>query len=165
MKKRLLSVLVLVLMATLIYAQADHKIDPKTLETDKIIVREILNPALQSAREQDHEPDWKALHTTITARYDANYADRNIVKAKIYFFYGRDWAQFSSAIVQYTQQYEWRDSLSLLDKNAKMILDHSDNSADLKAAQSWAKYAADKSPGNGAYHATYIALTSRLAGQ
>lgn len=46
--------------------------------------------------------------------------------------------------------------------NAKMVLDHSDNPADLKAALSWAKYASDKNPSNEEYKGTYDALSAKL---
>jgi hypothetical protein len=162
MKKFLSALLGCFLAVTLVHAQADHKLDPQTIANDKVIKQEILNPALQTAREQNREPDWNVLRNTITTRFDAISADRNVTKAKIFFFYGRDWAQFSTAIVQYTQQYEWRDSLSLMNTNAQMVLDHSQNPADWKAAQSWAKYAADKNPSNDTYRATYDALTAKL---
>ena len=143
-------------------AQADHKLDPKTLDNDKIISTEIIHPALDNARSQHQEPDWTVLRTTITARFDASYADRNITKARIFYFYGRDWAQFSTALVQYTQTYEWRDSLTLMNKNAEMILKNSNNPADWKAAQSWVKYALNQSPSNSTYRATYDALTAKI---
>lgn len=159
--KKILSVLGACLVATFAQAQADHKLDSATLANDKVIMHEVLSPALKSGQ----EPDWKMLSTTITTRFDGNYASRNITKAKIYYFYGKDWAQFSTALVQYTQAYEWRDSLSLMNKNAKMILDNSTNPADWKAAQSWAKYASDKNPSNDTYRATYDALTAKLDGK
>lgn len=165
MKKILSALLGCSLAITVTHAQADHKLDSQTVATDKTIGHEIIQPALQTARDQNQEPDWKVLRTTIITRFDASYADRNITKAKIFFNYGRDWAQFSTALVQYTQQYEWRDSLSLMDKNAKMVLDHSQNPADWKTAQSWAKYASDKNPSNDTYRATYDALTAKIAGQ
>lgn len=152
------------LSVTVTFAQADHKLDSQTVANDEVIMQEILSPALNTAREQNHEPDWKVLRTTITTRFDGTYADRNITKAKIYYFYGNDWPQFSTALVNYTQHYEWRDSLSLMDKNAKMILDHSQNPADWKAAQSWAKYASHKNPSNDTYRATYDALTAKISG-
>ncbi|HWB94249.1 MAG TPA: hypothetical protein VG605_20485 [Puia sp.] len=165
MKKALSAVMACCLAITFANAQADHKLDSQTVANDKAIMHEILNPALQNARSQNQEPDWKALAATISGQFNSSYADRNITKAKIYYFYGRDWSQFSTALVQYTQNYEYRDSLSLMNKNAKMILDHSQNPADWKAAQSWAKYASDKNPSNDAYRATYDALTDKIAGK
>jgi hypothetical protein len=46
----------------------------------------------------------------------------------------KDWFQISAVLVQYTQQYEYRDSITLVNKNAKMVLDHSENPTDWKAA-------------------------------
>jgi hypothetical protein len=142
-------------------AQADHKLDYQTVQTDTTIMKDILRPALQ----QGSEPDWRVLRTTIVAKYGDSYADRNITKASIYYYYDRDWAAFCTALVQYTQNYEYRDSLTLMNKNAKMILDHSANPADWKAAQTWVKYAADRNPSNEEYKATYDALTAKLNGQ
>jgi hypothetical protein len=153
------------LCATLAHAQADHKLDSQTLANDETIKTEILRPALKTAREQNQAPDWNVLHTTIQTRFDASYADRNTTKAQIFFYYGRDWARFSTALVQYTDKYEWRDSLSLMNLNAKMILANSTNPTDWKAAQAWAKYATDKNPSNGNYRATYEALTAKISGQ
>ena len=164
MKKIASALLGCFLAATVVNAQADHKLDSLTVANDKLIMHEILSPALKTARAQNQEPDWKVLRTTITTRFDASYADRNITKARIFYFYGHDWAQFSTALVNYTQQYEWRDSLSLMNMNAKMVLDHSANPADWKAAQSWAKYASDKNPSNDTYRATYDALTAKISG-
>jgi len=149
------------LIVAVAHAQADHKLDDQTLANDKTIMHEIIQPALQ----QHQEPDWAVLRTTITTRFDAGYADRNVTKAKIYCCYGKDWARFSSALVQYTKNYEWKDSLSLMNKNAKMILDNSNNPEDWKAAQSWAKYAVDKNPSNDTYRATYDALTAKINGK
>jgi len=146
-------------------AQADHKLDAQTLVNDKTISREIIKPALDNARSQDGEPDWKVLRTAIATRFDTTYANRNVTKARIFFFYGRDWARFSTALVQYTNSYEWRDSLPLMNSNARMVLDHSTNPTDWKAAQSWAKYPSDKNPSNDQYKATYDALTAKISGQ
>lgn len=105
------------------------------------------------------------LRTTITAQYGEACAERTITKARLIYYYGKDWPQFSSALVQYTNNYEYRDSLSLMNRNAKMVLDHSDNPAEWKAAQVWAKYASDKNPSDDEYPSTYDALTAKLSGQ
>jgi hypothetical protein len=146
-------------------AQADHKLDDQTIQTDKTIRAQIIKPFIAAADQQNQAPDWKVLRTTIVAQYGDTYADRTITKAKIFYYYSKDWPQFSSALVQYTNNYEYRDSLSLMNMNAKMVLDHSDSPADLKAALSWAKYASDKNPSNDEYKATCDALKAKLNGQ
>ncbi len=142
------------------HAQADHKLDTQTLQTDSAILKEIILPAIR----QHQEPDWKVLRTTIVTRYNDSYGDRNVIKAKIYYFYGKDWAQFSTAIVQYTRAYECKDDLALMNGNAKMILAHSQNPAEWKAAQVWVKYAMDKAPSEEKYKTTYDALAEKIKG-
>ena len=146
-------------------AQADHRLDDQTIQTDKTIRAQIIKPFIAAADQQNQPPDWKVLRTTIVSQYSDAYADRTITKARLIYYYGKDWPQFSSALVQYTNSYEYRDSLSLMNLNAKMVLDHSDNPAELKAALSWAKYASDKKPSNEEYKATYDALKAKLNGQ
>lgn len=146
-------------------AQADHKLDDQTIQTDKTIRAQIIKPFIAAADQQNQPPDWKVLRATIVAQYGDTYADRTITKARLIYYYGKDWPQFSSALVQYTNNYEYRDSLSLMNLNAKMVLDHSDSPADLKAALSWAKYASDINPSNEEYKATYDALSAKLNGQ
>ncbi|HEV2478590.1 MAG TPA: hypothetical protein VGS79_02955 [Puia sp.] len=164
MKKIVSAFLGCFLAFSVVHAQADHKLDSQTIANDKVIMHEILGPALKSAQEQNQTPDWNILRTTISTRFDNNYAERNVTKAQIFFYYGRDWARFSTALVQYTDKYEWRDSLSLMNLNAKMILENSANPADWKAAQAWVKYASDKNPSNETYRATYDALTAKISG-
>ena len=142
-------------------AQVDHKLDDNTVQTDKTIANDLILPVLAKGG----EPDWKVLRATIVAKYGDTYSDRNVTKARIYYFYDKDWAQFSTALVQYTQQYEYRDSLTLMNKNAKMVLNHSENPAEWKAAQAWVKYASDKNPSNEEYKATYDALSAKIGGQ
>jgi hypothetical protein len=146
-------------------AQADHKLDDQTIQTDKTIRAQIIKPFIAAADQQNQAPDWKMLRTTIVAQYGDTYADRTITKARLIYYYGKDWPQFSSALVQYTNNYEYRDSVSLMNMNAKMVLDHSSNPADLKAALSWAKYASDKNPSNEEYKATFDSLTAKINGQ
>ena len=146
-------------------AQADHRLDDQTIQTDKTIRAQIIKPFIAAADQQGQAPDWKVLRTTIVAQYSDTYADRTITKARIIYYYGKDWPQFSSALVEYTAKYEYRDSLSLMNLNAKMVLDHSDNPAELKAALAWAKYASDKNPSNDEYKATCDALKAKLNGQ
>jgi predicted nucleic acid-binding Zn ribbon protein len=146
-------------------AQTDHKLDDQIIQTDKAIRAQITKPFIAAADQQNQPPDWKVLRTTIVAQYGDAYAGRIITKGRLIYYYSKDWPQFSSALVQYTNNYEYRDSLSLMNMNAKMVLDHSDSPADLKAALSWAKYASDKNPSNEEYKATYDALSAQITGR
>jgi hypothetical protein len=154
----------LLILGLLTLTLSTHAQDKKALDSvDKIIMQTIINPAEEGAASEG--PNWVAIGQQVRASYTEAQTDRAVTKAKIYYYYGKDWAQFSTAIVHYTDTYESKDDLPLMNKNAKMILDHSLNPADWKAAQSWAKHAADKNPSNAAYRATYDALTAKINGQ
>jgi hypothetical protein len=165
MKKTLMIILAGTLSFAAATAQSDHRLDDQTIQTDKTIRAQIIKPFIAAADQQGQQPDWKILRTSIVAQYGDGDADRTITKARLIYYYGKDWAQFSTNLVQYTQKYEYKDSLSLMNMNAKMILDKSTNPADWKAALSWVKYASDRNPSNEEYKATYDALNAKVAGQ
>jgi len=134
--------------------------DPAVKAKDAQIKTDIIDPAEQAAPGQ--APDWMALTKTITEKYDAVTADRTVTKAKIYFYFGKDWPTFCAAIVHFTQNWELADDYKLLNKNADMILQHSENPGELKEALRWAKAAADSDPANEKYKGTYEALRQKV---
>jgi hypothetical protein len=93
--------------------------------------------------------------------FDATYSDRTITSAKIYYYYGKDWPLFSIVLVRYTDTYEDKENLKLMNKNEMMILQYGTNPAELKAATAWVKHAVDKEPSNTAYQETYSALAAK----
>jgi len=136
--------------------------DPAIRAKDSTIKVNLIGPAEQSAGGE--APDWAALTQTITQKYDAITADRTITKAKIYFYYYKDWPTFCDAIVHYTDKYELSNDYKLLNKNAGMILKNSTDAAQLKEAQKWAKAALDSDPNNTDFKTTCDGLTSKIAG-
>ena len=137
--------------------------DPAVKAKDANIKTNIIDPAEQDANGE--LPDWKALNQTITQKYDAITADRTVTKAKIYYFYAKDWPAFCDAIVHYTDNFELAGDYPLLNKNAGMILKNSNDPAQLQEAQKWAIAAMDGAPGNADYKTTYQALSDKLAGK
>jgi len=138
--------------------------DKKALDSvDGVIMKTIINPAEESAGSGG--PNWTAIGQQVRASYTELQADRAITKAKIYYYYGKDWAQFSTAIVHYTDAYENKDDGALMNKNAKMILDHSQDPKEWKAALGWIQHALEKQPNNETYKATRDALNAKLVGQ
>jgi hypothetical protein len=138
--------------------------DKKALDSvDKVIISGIVKPAEQSAGAEG--PNWTAIQQQVKASYTEVQTDRAITKAKIFYYYGKDWAQFSAAIVRYTDAYEDKDDGVLMNKNAKMILDHSQDPKEWKAALGWIQHALDKAPDNSTYKATRDALNAKLVGQ
>jgi hypothetical protein len=136
--------------------------DPSINTKDSTAKADIIDPAEQAANGE--APDWNALTQTITQKYDAVTADRTITKAKIYFYYGKDWPAFCAAIVHYTNKYELANDYQLLNTNAAMILKNSDDKAQLTEALRWAKAALDSDPNNDRYKSTYNSLTAKISG-
>jgi len=140
-----------------------HAQDKKALDSiDKVVIAQIITPAEQQAARQNQPPAWDEMTKEITAKYSATEADRAVTKARIYFYYGKDWALFSAALVHYTTAYEDKEDLRLMNKNATYVLQHSTNPEEWKTARGWVKHAVDKEPSNATYKATYDALTEKI---
>lgn len=165
--KKLLIITLLACTVTIAKAQTSNTAitehDPAVKTKDADIKTNIVAPAVQDANGE--APDWKALTQTITQKYDAVTADRTVTKAKIFFYYGKDWPAFCDGIVHYTNNWELANDYPLLSKNAKMILDNSNDPTQLKEAQKWAKLAVDGDGSNADYKTTYQAITDKLAGK
>ena len=143
---------------TLTYAQT--KLTRENIQKDSLIKVQIIDPAVQEA--QGEAPDWNALTSEITKKYDATYADRTITKGIIYFTYGKDWPAFTAAIVKYTVKYEDIDDLKRMNKNANYILQYSADKKELMTALGWSKHTVDNEPSNEDYKKTYADLTAKL---
>jgi len=140
-----------------------HAQDKKTLDSvDKAIMQTIINPAEERAGSEG--PNWVAISQQVRASYTEVQTDRAVTKSKIYYYYGKNWVQFSTAIVHYTDVYENKDDGALMNKNAKMILDHSQDPIQWKAALGWVQHVLDKAPDNQTYKATRDALNAKLVG-
>jgi hypothetical protein len=146
----------LILSATFAHGQDKRALD----SVDKVIINQIIAPAEQSAASQ--EPSWTAILLQIKATYSDTQADRAITKAQIYYYYNKNWPKFSTAIVHYTETYEDKDDLKLMNKNANFILQHSTDPKELATARSWMKHAIEKEPSNETYKTTYDALGEKL---
>lgn len=164
--------LVMVLMivtgwSNVLIAQSNHQRTPeemKMVRNDSIIIADMVNPQVRDAGARGQTPDWEAMRSQIVLKYDGSYADRTITKARIYYYYGKDWALFSTAIVHYTDAYENKDDLALMNKNAQFILKYSQEPDEWKKAQAWVKHAVEKDPSNGTYKDTFEALDAKIKG-
>jgi hypothetical protein len=164
-KLKFVAILSLILLTGLAKAQTTNTAitehDPAVKAKDAEIKTTIIDPAGQAAN--GGAPDWTALTQTITQKYDAVTADRTLTKAKIYYYYSKDWPAFCENIVHYTDKYELAGDYKLLNGNAGMILKNSIDAAQLKEALKWSKAALDSDPNNTQYKATYDGLTSKIA--
>jgi hypothetical protein len=167
MKKLIIITLMAAAITTVARAQTTNNAitehDPAVKAKDADIKNNIIDPAEQDANGE--APDWEKLKQAIAEKYDAVTADRTITKAKIYFYYGKDWPTFCAGIVHYTDNWELPNDYSLLNKNAKMILENSTDPAQLKEAQKWAKMAMDGDANNADYKTTYQQISDKLAGK
>jgi hypothetical protein len=127
---------------------------------DDFIKKTIITPAEKAVTTT---PDWTVLAASITNQYDVVTADRTITKAKIYYYYKKDWPQFCAGIVHYTNTYELATDYKKLNDNAQMILQMSGDNAELVQAQRWAKLARDGDSDNAVYKATYQEITDKLS--
>jgi hypothetical protein len=150
------------LLLTLSLANAQTKLTRENIQKDSLIKADIIDPAVGDT--PGGAPDWQALTSEITKKYDTVYADRTVTKAKIYFSYGKDWPAFTTAVVRYTDKYEPKDNLRLLNKNANFILQYSTDKKELEAAQGWSRHTVENDPANADYKKTYDALTAKING-
>jgi hypothetical protein len=131
--------------------------------TDKVIIATIIRPAEQAAGSL--EPNWASIESQVRASYSDIQTDRAITKARIYYYFNRDWAKFSSAIVLYTDAYEDKRDAGLMNKNAGFILRYSQNPKEWRAALGWVQRALEAEPGNAACQAMRDALQAKLGSQ
>src|SRR5258706_14573793 len=83
-------------------------------EKDSTIMADLVMPALQAALSDQTEPDWAELTQNIKSEFDDYFAERMIIKGKIYYYYERNWPEFTKSIVQFTEKYENKDNLKLM---------------------------------------------------
>lgn len=149
----------LLLLAATTYAQ-----DKKSLDSvDKVVIRTIIQPAEEQAGA--NEPAWAAIDQQIRMTYSETQADRALTKAQIYYYYGKNWPRFSTALVHYTETYEDKNDFALMNKNANFILTYSSNPLEWQAAQAWIKTAVNKEPDNKTYKTTYDSLAAKINGR
>lgn len=153
-------IIALLLLSSAVPSTIANAQDKKSLDSvDKVIINQIIIPAEQKAGNE--APQWTALGMQIKASYSDLQADRALTRAKIYYYYGKDWPQFSAALVHYTETYEDKEDLPLMNKNANFILQRSTNPDEWKTALAWVKHAVDKEPSNTAYQQTYQGLLAK----
>ncbi|WP_245869927.1 hypothetical protein [Pedobacter ginsengisoli] len=131
-------------------------------QKDKAIADAIINLLVDAAKAEDKVPDWQAIAAAVTQKHDAVTADRTVTRAKLFYYYGKDWKVFASAIVNYTEKFEDKNNRPTMLTNANFVLEHSADKAELSKALDWAKMLTEKAPDNEDYKKTYAALKEKL---
>jgi hypothetical protein len=148
----------------LLLSVTTHAQNKKSLDSvDKVIIQSIIQPAEEQAG--NSEPAWAAIGQQIRMTYSETQSDRAVTKAQIYYYYGKNWGRFSTAIVHYTETYEDKNNFELMNKNANFVLTYSSNPKEWQAAETWVKTAVDKEPDNKAYKSTYDSLMAKINGK
>jgi hypothetical protein len=129
---------------------------------DSIIQKAILDPEIKKAYDNQRVPDWAAMQMNIAQKFDTISADRNVLRNKIFYYYGKDKPQFCAAIVSYTEKYEDNSDSQLMNKNANFILQYSTDKKEITTAVRWIQYAQRRDPSNAEYKKTLEALETKL---
>lgn len=129
-------------------------------EKDSVINTQILHPMLDNAVDA---PNWDKLKTDITSRYDSSFAERALIRGKIFYYFGKDWKKFNENLTEYTEKFESLDNAKIMNANAAMILKYSDNKSELEKALKWSESAVKKHPDNEKYNATRETLKRRIS--
>ena len=88
---------------------------------DSTIIVDMINP-VTSATPEGEDPAWDDVSKAVTAKYDAPSADRAVTKAKIYYYYGKNYPAFATAIVHFTVAYEDKENFKLMNKNGSSLV-------------------------------------------
>jgi hypothetical protein len=156
---KIIAIAALIFVASRADAQDKHSLD----SVDQVIIDKIITPAEQAGG--DAEPNWSSIKQQTLAGYSAVQTDRAVTKAQIYFYWTKDWPKFSTAIVHYTEAYEDKDDLDLMNKNAKFILQWSADPKEWATALRWIQHGVDKAPDNADYKATRDGLVAKINGK
>jgi|GEM_PF-93222 len=152
MKKALLVLVACMSVICTVYAQQD---DQKTIkEKAKVILDEMVQPAIS----QQQAPDWNSLHKSIGEKYNRYYADRLVTVGKLYYYFNRDWPEFTRNITLFTEKYVPDSSSKDLNANASYVAQYSSDKSELKKAYSWIKKAVRNDPENKEYKKTFEQL-------
>ncbi|HEY2970878.1 MAG TPA: glycoside hydrolase family 3 C-terminal domain-containing protein [Pyrinomonadaceae bacterium] len=107
---------------------------------DDIVQKEEIHPLLfPSGQPGASEPDWSAIATTITRKYDAKLAARAVLRTKVrWYVYKKNWPQFTKNLVAWTNKYGV-DTNNNLNNTAWQIFERSTDKMELTTAASWMK--------------------------
>lgn len=117
-----------------------------------VLYKEIIKPAVKKANETNTVPDWGKISAMITKKYNAEYADRVVVAARLTWgLEHKDYAEYTKYYVQYVEKYgaptETNQFKDLVWNNyAWQIFLYSNNKEELEKALSWSNKAVMISP-------------------
>ena len=111
---------------------------------DRIITREEIASALERAYANKSSPKWGKIYRNIKDKFGMDYADRNILSAKVKFFeHERNWKKHISNFVKHIDKYGVGNSLAdyFLNNDAWYVFQHSSRRSELNRALAWSERA------------------------
>ena len=133
---------------------------------DKIIKKEEINPYLNCLG-SGLEPDWNKIGNRIKNVYGDNLSRRNILLAKIDWYYNRDWSKYISYGIQRIKEYPLdtttATSTVILNNIAwDGILLHSKDKTQIKTAIDWMEGVVRRNPSSSIVLDTYANLLYKI---
>jgi len=111
---------------------------------DFIITSEEITPILEKAFSDNSDPEWSKMRRGIKDKYGLNYADRNVLSAKVSFFeHQGNWRKHIANFVKQVDEYGVGNSLAdfYLNNDAWYIFEHSARRNELNRALAWSERA------------------------
>jgi thioredoxin-related protein len=108
-----------------------------------IVLREEINPAIESAQKEEMEPDWINLGRVISQKYGESYSLSNILAAKVnWYHYKKEWPLYTKYLVQKVEKsidkiQSGIGGILYLNNNAWDIFKYSFNKIELENAIHW----------------------------
>jgi thioredoxin-related protein len=114
-----------------------------------IIFNEEMLPLLATAVKENRSPDWKKSTHAIQNKYERIYADYDIIKAKLrWYYYKKEWKNYAKYLVQQIEMEIAEKELPpnqyamvYLNNNAFEVFKYSNNKKELEKALSWVNQA------------------------
>jgi thioredoxin-related protein len=138
------------------------------LVVDYIINHEEITPELNAAINNKAEPDWHKISEAVSSKYTVDYADRNLLGAKVRFYqyntkkYNENWPEYLKYAVLQTEQNGtgttnlWQEVY--LNNLAWDVFQHSKDKKLLKTVTRWMMDLVRRHPDDAGYCDTYANL-------
>jgi thioredoxin-related protein len=130
---------------------------------DKVIFKEEINPYLNTVR-NNKELDWKLFYRNIKKKYNNNYADRIVVKAKMDWYKNNsNWKMYVKYAIRYIQKYNldtinWFYDVNLNHIAWDAIFLHSTKRSQIRKGLKWMKSVVERNENESAMLDTYANL-------
>ncbi|SEW35004.1 hypothetical protein SAMN05428988_4259 [Chitinophaga sp. YR573] len=115
---------------------------------DFIIAKEEIDPIIFSkTNPEKYKPNWDKITTTISRKYNIDYANRTVTGAKVrWASWKQDWAEHTKNLIIFVEKYDTDKSAFNLNNKAWSIFEHSNKTDELNTALKWSNYSLKLEP-------------------